>query len=822
MKNLKRMFKSAFAVILAMIMLFGVACKKNGDDGSLDVSPRPERQDTITFFSQSLDLTVGDIVQNSAFGYKVVDGQTLVYQSADPTIATVDSYGYVEAINEGTTKIIASYGAISAECNVTVNYLAGQIPSIETNFEENALFNVAKDTTYKFEPKIKYRDRVYTDGAFTYDIENPNVVEMNEDGSLLAKANGTTKVTIKGSWRAFNYATNPSLSMVVTLKVVDDVVIKIDGLTTDFVNVYTVATFAGQTFENEIPFTPVVTVNGQTQSSSNVNVVVADPALATYENGKIVGKSYGTTAINVEYGTGEDKVVKQYELNVLRPQVKFARTANYFSSYKGTLRDETSSFEEMTLAQFIYGQATDKVIVDATIDGQALEVSENKVLGITGSNSSTYEVTVSVGTATEIYDVDMVVYGVYLYDLEDLDIFVRGETNQELDCYVELARDLDAREIALRDHFLDNPKSRFLPTISKSYKEARGFRGTFDGKGHTIKNLTTGKYGLMCVTYEATIKNIAFENVVIKGGGFFAENVMFTNFENVYVKVAKMEVFAGGSNVISRFVVRGGFFKNIYVNTEAVAREDDVLHGALCAIEIGKTGVQTPSFENCFILSELPTGISTNTGDWGQVALAENIYTKTELKEEMLTFVWENGAFASLKSTISTAYTANAPDLVPTIDAINAVGRLHNLTGVRSYKTREIVKADPLSLTFFSNFTGHEYWSLLDGVLIWGDVELNADQGQIYLNVGSVAGQMVEGFDGNPLTPALGSVVKLNKLSCFGYKFVGWKHYETGVIITPNAQGEYIATMSYDGKAMEFVALWEKDSNVSTGPEIEL
>ena len=434
MKNLKRMCKSAFAVILAMIMLFGVACKKNGDDGSYDVSPRPEKQDTITFFSQSLDLTVGDIVQNSAFGYKVVDGQTLVYQSADPTIATVDSYGYVEAINEGTTKIIASYGAISAECNVTVNYLAGQIPSIETNFEENALFNVAKDTTYKFEPKIKYRDRVYTDGQFTYDIENPNVVEMNDDGSLLAKANGTTKVTIKGSWRAFDYATNPSLSMVVTLKVVDDVVIKIDGLATDFVNVYAVASFAGQTFENEIPFTPVVTVNGTTQSSSNVNVVVADPALATYENGKIVGKSYGTTAINVEYGTGEDKVVKQYELNVLRPQVKFARTANYFSSYKGTLRDETSSFAEMTLAQFIFGQATDKVIVDATMDGQTLEVSENKVLGITGSNSSTYEVTVSVGTATEIYDVDMVVYGVYLYDLEDLDIFVRGETNQELDC----------------------------------------------------------------------------------------------------------------------------------------------------------------------------------------------------------------------------------------------------------------------------------------------------------------------------------------------------------------------------------------------------
>ncbi len=818
MRNLKRIIKSGFAIVLAMIMLFGVACKKDPNGGDLDVSPKPEKQDKISFYSQSLDLTVGDITQNSAYGYKVVDGQTLVYQSADPSIATVDSAGVVEAIHEGTTKIIASYGATTAECPVTVSYLPGEIPSISTNFAENSTFNVTKDNTYKFEPKIIYRGRVYTDATFSYEIEDTNVVELTDNGTVLAKANGQSQITIKASWRAFNSIDNPSLSTSVLVKVVDDVVISIEGLTTDFVNVYTVSEFAGQTFANSVDFVPSVSVNGVAQSASNVKVSVANSDFATYENGKIVGKAYGSTAINVEYGEGADKVVKQYALNVLRPQVKFNKTVNYFSSKKGTLRDENNSFAEINLAQFIYGTTTDKVITDATINGSELVVEENKVIGITGSSDSTYNVTVSVGTATEIYDVDMVVYGVYLYDLEDIDVFIRSHADREMDCYVELARDLDAKGITLREHYLDNPNSKFLPTISKAYTQAKGFMGTFDGKGHTISNLTTGKYGLMCVAYEATVKNVAFENVNIKGGGFFAENVMFTNFENVYVKVANMDFFPSGSNVIARFVVRGGFFKNVYVNAENVAREADVLHGAFAAIEKGKTGVVVPSFENCFILSDLPTGISTDTSSWGQVAMAENIHIKDELKNDVLDFVWNNGAFSSMKSNITNTLGYSSESGI----AIDSASKLFKLTGVRSYTTREAVKADSGSLKFFESFTSQPYWSLLDGVVIWGQLELNATIGQIYLNVGSVAGQMVEGFDGNPLTPAIGSVVKLNKLTCFGYKFIGWKHYETGVIITPNAQGEYIATISYDGKAMDFVALWEKDANVSTGPEIEL
>lgn len=825
MKNFKRIIKSCFAIVLAMIMLFGVACKKDPSGGGLDVKPKPEKQEKISFYLDSLDLSVGDIVQNAAYGYTNVEGQTLVYQSADTSIATVDSNGYVEAINEGTTKIIASYGASSAEYNVSVSYIVGEVPSISTSFAENAAFSIPMGNTYKFEPKIKYHNKTYLDGEFTYDIEDTNIVEMTENGTVVAKASGQTKITINGSWRAFDNITYPSLSTVVNLKVVDDVVIKIEGLPTDFINVYTKAEFNGQSFENSVDFVPVVSVNGIVQSNDNVRVRIEDEQVAKYENNKIVGLTHGSTLAIVEVGESNDKIVKHYQLNVLRPQVKFNKTVNYFSSQKGTLRDETNSFQELTLAQFIYGTATDKVITDATVNGKELTISENKVLGITGSNSSVYNVTVSVGTATEIYDIDMSVYGVYLYALEDLDVFVRGEDDREIDCYVELAKDLDAKDITLRGHFLDNPKSSYLPTISKSYKQARGFKGTFDGKGHTIKNLTTGKYGLFCVTYEATIKNVAFVNANIKAGGLLAENVMFTTFENIYIHVSAMEAYAGGSNVIARFVARGGFFKNIYVDTQEIARDNDILQGAFVAVETGVTGAQAPVFENCFILSNLPTGISTDvsTGQkWGQLALAENLYADAEDKQELLDFTWENAAFATAKSKFSADYLAKVPTATPTSEVLNSLGKLHRLAGVRSYNAHEAVKQDPESLKFFNAFREYDYWSLVDGVIVWGDANPNANSGQIYLNVGSVAGQMVEGFDGNPITPQIGSVVKLNKLSCFGYKFVGWKDFVTGIVIVPNENGEYVVSTSYDGTPMEFVALWELDKGVSTGPEIEL
>ena len=65
MKNFKRIIKSSFAVVLACIMLFSVACKKDPVTPD-DQPPEDLGPNSISFYKESLDLTVGDKETNKA------------------------------------------------------------------------------------------------------------------------------------------------------------------------------------------------------------------------------------------------------------------------------------------------------------------------------------------------------------------------------------------------------------------------------------------------------------------------------------------------------------------------------------------------------------------------------------------------------------------------------------------------------------------------------------------------------------------------------------------------------------------------------------
>ena len=55
-----------------------------------------------------------------------------------------------------------------------------------------------------------------------------------------------------------------------------------------------------------------------------------------------------------------------------------------------------------------------------------------------------------------------------------------------------------------------------LKNTGTFYENTRGFSGTFDGRGYTIKNLTAGANGLFGVLCNAKIQNVNFENVYLK------------------------------------------------------------------------------------------------------------------------------------------------------------------------------------------------------------------------------------------------------------------------------------------------------------------
>ena len=78
----------------------------------------------------SLDLALGDDYYLNAWVIPAnASGKTINWTTSDPKVATVDEYGWIEALGIGTAVITATTaeGGFSATCTVTVTEGGGQI-----------------------------------------------------------------------------------------------------------------------------------------------------------------------------------------------------------------------------------------------------------------------------------------------------------------------------------------------------------------------------------------------------------------------------------------------------------------------------------------------------------------------------------------------------------------------------------------------------------------------------------------------------------------------------------------------------------------------
>ncbi len=84
------------------------------------------------------------------------------------------------------------------------------------------------------------------------------------------------------------------------------------------------------------------------------------------------------------------------------------------------------------------------------------------------------------------------------------------------------------------------------------WENSRGFGGTFDGRGHTISNLTVGMNGLFGAVAHATIKNVNFTGVKLTSSGngayvaLFASRMFNTTVENVSMEFVS---YVPGENI---------------------------------------------------------------------------------------------------------------------------------------------------------------------------------------------------------------------------------------------------------------------------------
>ena len=144
---------------------------------------------SITLNTYTLELTIESTSKLTATVTPTnTTDQTIVWESDNEKVATVDNDGTVNALAVGTANITAACGNVSATCNVTVNPVVAA--SVTLNKESMTL---TKGEEGKLTAKVYPEDT--TDPNIVWKSDNEKVATVDNDGMVTAVNVGTANIT---------------------------------------------------------------------------------------------------------------------------------------------------------------------------------------------------------------------------------------------------------------------------------------------------------------------------------------------------------------------------------------------------------------------------------------------------------------------------------------------------------------------------------------------------------------------------------------------------------------------------------------------------
>lgn len=116
----------------------------------------------------------------------------VTWTSSDPNVSTVDQNGTVTAIAEGSSTITVTTndGGKAAACAVTVSRQAVRVTGVELS---RTLLSVIKGSTELLTATVLPENA--TDKGVTWSSSNTAVAEVDQDGNVIAKSEGTVTIT---------------------------------------------------------------------------------------------------------------------------------------------------------------------------------------------------------------------------------------------------------------------------------------------------------------------------------------------------------------------------------------------------------------------------------------------------------------------------------------------------------------------------------------------------------------------------------------------------------------------------------------------------
>ncbi len=460
-----------------------------------------------------------------------------------------------------------------------------------------------------------------------------------------------------------------------------------------------------------------VSVSANGQDGVTLNSFAVEGDCVTYANGTLTVNYPGEAVVtaNVTYGG------KDYELtamvSVIAPVENYAETVE-FSAMHGTL----------PLAD-IFGDENTEIVLAYQGDTK-LTVKDNKITGLTLPNDKAETVVLTVYSKTKGYNVTCNAYGGIISTAADLEVFnlnmtdytkmaslTDGNITKELmpllTGYYVLAGDIDATNYQMQTQ-------GYITGTYNTFMDDLGFKGTFDGRGYTIKGLTLGKdMQLPSATRNTTggwNKNHYSLFGVISGGG------TVKNFALTDVKFDLSNTGGGGDinmsacSPIAMWILNGATVENVYVSVKGYNRfyaDGTKISGFAYGVYLGAT-LKNIVVDDTYTVTDGDGLVDTSAATYR----SSFAYRKTAADGATTTNKWTNVVVISSFKLTSTG-TSNLYDASNvTTDGYAQMLNTYRYASVAAWETAQ---AD---ITLTTNPTvggfGADYWRLVNGVPVWG------------------------------------------------------------------------------------------------------
>lgn len=509
----------------------------------------------------------------------------IAWSSSNEGVVTVDD-GQLVPKAEGSATITAASGEASATCTITVDD-SGAVPLLK----HTDSIGMTLDGTYTLTPSVTYLDEDTSDAQFTYSVGTGADVVSVEDGVLTASKVGEATVTISASWRGYTAMTKN-----VAVKVTRDVMLE---LSVDRVSLAPSAiTLDGTPYYNTAAATATVRLSGEVQDSPQITWKTSDDTVLSVANGTITAKKAGSANVWFTYSpvAGEEYSSNQVKVDVAIPVLDRTETISKdFDQGTPAALDSSDIFKEEVsvnkdiTAVYDSEDLTTNLLQEGKVGTAALAAGEREFVVYNAS----YACRISAVVATMIID-----------DFTELKAFkesVNANASQGgTDGYYILNRDIQAPEEGYEftggsySITMDLPNGVWIGNGDLDTIQTNGgFRGTFDGRGHTLSGFEFGIGGIFGDLNGATVKNLnvlgAFSEKT-SDEQYRANGLLGHGVDGSVIENCRFEVELVGDTLNScaavAYIVRGTTFDNV---TMLVANNDSNCHSFATTIGTGNT-----------------------------------------------------------------------------------------------------------------------------------------------------------------------------------------------------------------------------------------